>query len=124
MAGETTRSKRISQEENNEQILQGVGILLDQRLKPLESKVDEIYRTLRGSDGVNGLITRVAILEKNKKSEDQGGDGEGDADIDNRKNAVTFKWIVERFGMPLFVAILLWVLLTFFPRVFGHLGGN
>lgn len=98
---------------------------LQERLTVVEKSVDELTRTLRGFNGTPGLITDVALIKEavraKKGNDEAGNEDEGEEDD---SGGVTWRWLVEKVGLPVITAFVLWFLLTILPDLLQHLGGG
>lgn len=66
------------------------------------------------------LDKRLLVLEKYFENRDDPGD-EDQSQVDIADKAVTWKWLVEKLGVPILTALTIWLLLTFFPSLIKSL---
>ena len=72
--------------------------------KEIKNAVSQNNRTLRGGNGVVGLVTIVKVVQNDvswiRATMEK-----------NNKSNVTWRWIVEKFGAPIIVAIIVSVIM-------------
>ena len=72
--------------------------------KEIKNSVAQNSRTLRGGNGAIGLVTTVELVRNDvawiRTSMEK-----------NNKSNVTWRWIVEKFGTPIIVAIIVGVIM-------------
>lgn len=95
-------------------------VSVEAQLHNVNETVADLNRTVRGSNGYPGLVTEVALLKDTINN---------CTDAEEKKekppaNGLSWQWVVEKFMMPVTVAIILWVALTFLPEVFKYMGAN
>ncbi|MCK5613032.1 hypothetical protein KAR91_64765 [Candidatus Pacearchaeota archaeon] len=89
------------------------------KLGSIETKVNELDRTIRGSNGNRGLVTEVAVLQS-QIADHVGEDSHADAKIKADKDPgkyITWNWFVDKGVMPVVIASLIWFLLTVLPNL-------
>lgn len=112
----------------------------DTRLKSVEENVKELNRTVRGSNGDKGLVAEVYLLTKrieefvasaSKEREEvkeerrldriESQEKDRESKRENDDDFITWKWLIEKAGMPVAIAFILWLLLTVLPKLTGLL---
>lgn len=91
------------------------------QLRNVSETVTDLNRTVRGSNGYPGLVTEVALI-KDAVTDCNGGDEKKEKS--GLKDDISWQWLVEKAFMPVVVALILWVALTFLPEVFRYMGGT
>jgi hypothetical protein len=78
-----------------------------------------------GLEGVNKVLldhaTRIAKLEGARNARKGSNPSTIKEDVDGKN--VTWKWIVDRLFGPLITAVLVFLIIEVFPKIFAHLGG-
>lgn len=95
---------------------------MERRFKGLEDDVGEVIRTIRGFNGTQGLVTTVELMRQNldslkKEHEREIKTDHGRPDTKQLERYVSFPWLMDKFGVPVITAILIWLILTFVPSV-------
>lgn len=93
------------------------------KLENIEDKVQELDRTIRGSNGNRGLVTEVAVLQA-QVADHVGEDSHEDAKIKEGKDPskyITWSWLVDKGVMPILVAFTVWFLLQVLPNLMAQL---
>lgn len=96
------------------------------KLESIETKVAQLDRTIRGSNGDKGLVTEVAILQTQLVAH-VGEDSHADEKINKDKDPskyITWNWFVDKGVMPVVIAALVWVLLEVLPNILVLLAGG
>ena len=97
------------------------------KLESIESKVDGLDRTLRGSNGDKGLVTEVAVLSTRLAEhigESSHADEKSNKGKEDPTKYVTWKWFVDKGVMPVIIAALVWILLEVLPNIISHLANG
>jgi hypothetical protein len=88
--------------------------VMNARLSELESKVTALTETVRGSAGYSGLVADVEVIKNTLAKQPSCGD--------EKPDLLTFRWLREKLLVPVVLAMLLWLLLTFIPNTWAHMG--
>jgi hypothetical protein len=73
------------------------------------------------------LNSRLSVLEgkitmlSQPKEPEKDPDDKHDDETDIEKTAVTWKWLVEKLAVPVITAVIIFLMLQFFPNIFAHL---
>ena len=95
------------------------------KLVSIETKVKELDRTIRGSNGNKGLVAEVAVLQSKIMdcvSEDSRADDTKE-DKDSGKY-ITWNWFVDKGVMPVIIAAIVWFLLQVLPNLLTLIARN
>lgn len=120
MSGTRSASSQIYQELDGklDRLITGQELLVS-RVGTMEEQVKELNRTVRGFNGTPGLVTEVSLLKETlnncyitKKNEPSLEDNDAE-----HKQFITWRWVVDKFFVPVVVAVVVWLLLTFIPSV-------
>lgn len=80
--------------------------------------VNNALASLNGRLSVlEGKITMLSQPKEPCEDPDEKDDDEADIE----KQAVTWKWLVEKLGVPVITAVIIFLMLQFFPNIFAHL---
>jgi len=84
----------------------------------IKCKAEESERTLKGKDGVTGLVAKVdkiydLLLEDRKVAADKVVTDKAE----HEASIVTFRVLVEKFGAPVITGVLMWLLITVLPQI-------
>jgi hypothetical protein len=69
------------------------------------------------------LETRIASFTDPPNAKPKQGE-KADPEPDIEKTAVTWKWLVEKLAVPIVTAVIIFLMLQFFPSIFVHLAGK
>lgn len=102
---------------------------LDARMETVEESVNDLVKTVRGSDGSNGLVTEVAVIRAKLESSliIQNAHEQSTAQVEEKskvvdKDRVTWSYLIDKLIFPIGVSGLLWFLLTVLPKWIEHTG--
>lgn len=99
-------------------------VQLESRLSDIEDSVDELQRALKGSGASHGLITDVALLKHESASRGAAPDPPPCLPEPGKGGPLTLPYVFEKFGIPLLLAFLVWVLLTILPNILSFIGSG
>ena len=70
---------------------------------------------------LEGKITMLTTPKEPCDDPDEKHDEKHDHEPDIEKTAVTWKWLVEKLAVPIITAVIIFLMLNFFPNIFAHL---
>lgn len=101
----------------------------NQEISELGEKVAELDRTIRGSNGNQGIVTELAVLQSkvdthvsepsHKDAQSKGVDSTELADAIDPKY-VQWSWLRDKALMPIVIAFLVWFLLDILPTILAN----
>ncbi len=78
--------------------------------------IDELIRTLRGYEGVPGVMERLATVETMLSNIDRWVESQKNKPADNANDAlVSWSWIRDKIVQPSFMLFVGWLLFSFLP---------
>lgn len=88
---------------------------LEQSEKETKRVVERLDTLMRGGDNSTGLLARMSVLEAKMVSPSPKKNGNGSENV-------TWKWLAENYT-SIVISLLIWLLVTVFPKLFEKLGG-
>jgi hypothetical protein len=97
-------------------------------LNQVKEMAEENNRTLRGSNGNQGLVSEVHVLAQSMENclaalncQVDGRDGNSGTGKDEDNKPLTFRYLFDKLAVPVVVAVSTWLLVDILPQIIAHL---